>query len=100
MLEIVDLAPQQTTEERPHRIKLANWLQPGDSIASIDATTLTGIAQPAGKPDPLVEAGANIVFWLGGGTSGTTATGYHQFTTASGEVMRVNFQLSIADLPT
>jgi hypothetical protein len=93
----VMLDAQHPREELDHALPFSRWLAEGETIASFTLDVQTGLTlTPSGRPAPTVIDG-NLVFWLGGGTSGTTYQGEALGATSEGRKFVVSFLIEVYD---
>ena len=94
----VQLDGQAPTEELDHALDFAAQLPSGDSLTGTPTVVVgSGITlTPSGRPAPAI-SGTTVVFWLTGGTTGTTYEGRVTVTTANARILVGGFQIAIAD---
>jgi hypothetical protein len=94
----VQLEGQHPREVVDHALNFANQIPSGDSLATIaDFDVASGLTlTPSGKAAPAI-SGTQVVFWLGGGTSGVTYAGEVVVTTTNGRTLVANFEITITD---
>jgi hypothetical protein len=93
----VMLEAQHPREELDHALPFSRWLADGETIVGHTLHVQAGLTlTPAGRPAPTVVDG-DLVFWLGGGASGTTYEGEAQATTSEGRKFIVSFLIEIHD---
>ena len=99
--EALPMPPIQLREQHPgdildHAVKFADWLD-GDDLATAAVSVGSGITlTPSGKPAPAI-SGDDVVFWLGGGATGTTYNIQVTVTTTGGRTRVVDCQIPIID---
>ncbi|WP_372918749.1 hypothetical protein [Sandarakinorhabdus sp.] len=98
MTTMIELAKQHPGAVLDHAVSFGTWLA-GDTLESPPAVVVSAglTLTPAGKPAPAI-SGSDVVFWLGGGTSGTTYNVQVTITTAAGRVQPQDCQITILDL--
>lgn len=94
----VQLEAKHPREAVDYALDFARRLQTGDDLDSIDSFDVeSGITlTPSGKTAPAI-SGTTVVFWLGGGTAGSTYAGEVKVTTAAGRELVACFEIEIVD---
>ena len=92
-MTIITLRGQLPTAYLNQAVSFVNWLTPGDSIVSATVTADPGITIGS-SPAPTV-VGTDVVFWVTGGTLGSSYIITVTITTALGEVFPQQCRISI-----
>lgn len=94
----VQLDGQAPTEILDHALDFSAQIPSGDSLTGTPTVAVgSGITlTPSGKPSPVI-SGTTVVFWLTGGTSGTTYEGEATVATTNGRTLVAGFQIAITD---
>jgi hypothetical protein len=82
-----------------YKLLCAPFLATGDTLSSITSFDVqSGLTlTPSGKPAPAIDDDTDLVFWVGGGTSGTTYAGEIKVATAAGETLVINWTIEVLD---
>jgi hypothetical protein len=94
----VQLDGQAPTEVTDHALNFADQIPTGDSLTgSPTVVVASGITlTPSTKPAPAV-SGTTVVFWLSGGTHGTTYEGRVTVATTNGRTLVAGFLIAVID---
>jgi hypothetical protein len=74
----------------------AAWLPSGDTLATLVSCTASAGITVASSPAPAI-VGATVVFWLSGGTSGSTYTIEVKVTTTAGRTLVADLEITVTD---
>ena len=69
MTDFLTLKEQHPLDELDHSVAFSSWLSSGDTLSSCVVTVSSGLTLDTATKAP-VATGANVVFWLTGGTPG------------------------------
>jgi hypothetical protein len=97
--ELVILDSQHPSARLDHGLTYAEWLETDDTLSTVSVSvTTSGINLGDGSiaPAPAI-VGTDVVFWLYGGTSGTTYFGEVTVTTENGRRDNTEWQITIID---
>ena len=94
-MPLLQLRDQHPGDNLDHAVAFADWLD-GDELASQVVTASAGITLGTGGKAPSI-VGDDVVFWLTGGTSGTTYTVEVTVTTTGGRTRVVDCAIAISD---
>ena len=94
----VQLDGQHPLEVIDHALDFRGQIPTGDTLTGTPSVSVaTGLTlTPSGRPAPTI-VGTTVVFWLSGGTSGTTYQGEVRVGTDGGRTLVGNFQIEIVD---
>jgi len=92
-MTIITLRGQLPTANLNQAVSFVDWLTPGDSIVSATVTADPGIT--IGSSPPPTVSGAEVIFWVTGGTLGATYIITVTITTAMGEVFPQQCRIAI-----
>jgi ssDNA-binding replication factor A large subunit len=94
-MPLIQLREQHPGDVLDHAVAFADWLD-GDNLATKAVVASTGITLGSGAKAPAI-SGDDVVFWLSGGTSGTTYTVEVTVTTTGGRTRVVDCQITVTD---
>lgn len=96
-MPLIQLREQHPGDVLDHAVAFADWLDTDELTGSPAVVVSAGITlTPAGKPAPAI-SGDDVVFWLSGGTTGTTYNVEVTVTTTGGRTRVVDCQITVTD---
>jgi hypothetical protein len=90
----IQLQEQHPGDILDHAIAFADWLD-GDDLSTVAVTVQSGLTLGS-SPAPAI-SGDDVVFWLRGGTTGTTYAVQVTVTTTGGRTRVIDCQIAITD---
>jgi hypothetical protein len=94
-MPLIQLREQHPGDVLDHAVAFADWLD-NDELATQVVVAGAGITLGSGAKAPAI-SGDDVVFWLSGGTSGTTYTVEVTVTTTGGRTKVQDCQILIVD---
>lgn len=91
----VVLRGQHPGDVLDHAIDCADWLATGDALSTVAVAADAGITVGS-SPAPAI-SGTSVVFWLSGGTTGTTYNVQVTITTTGGRTKVIDCTIEIED---
>ena len=93
-MPLIQLREQHPGDVLDHAVQFADWLDT-DELSTVAVTVSAGITLGS-SPAPAI-SGDDVVFWLSGGTTGTTYFAQVTVTTTGGRTRVVDCQIPITD---
>lgn len=97
-MPLIQLQSQHPGDVLDHAVSFTSWLDTGDALTGSPVVVVqSGLTlTPSGRPAPAI-AGADVVFWLSGGVSGTTYNVELTVATTGGRTRVVDCAIAITD---
>lgn len=94
---LVELEAKHPSEVVDYTLDFTDWLVGAETLATQDVTVSAGLSlTPSGTSAPAI-SGDGVVFWVGGGASGSTYYVQVTVTTSGGRTLVADAQITVTD---